>query len=229
MKSTVSVSKRRSIRRYKVPGTTVALLTQTSKMPGPSWSIPAHRACPRANGDICKDCYAGKNCYQFATTQHAQEVRFVWTRDCMRTADGRELWVRTLAAAIAGESYFRWFDSGDAFSPASIECIYQVCALLPNTKFWIPSRAWQQPSGPLPVFDPILNTLRKLAALPNVTVRPSALNFGDAAPVVSGLHAGSASEYANAHQCPAPMQDGNCGDCRHCWDAKDSPVSYARH
>ena len=38
-----------------VPGTTVRLLTKTSKMPGPSWSLPAHRACPRANGSICQD------------------------------------------------------------------------------------------------------------------------------------------------------------------------------
>jgi hypothetical protein len=28
-----------------VPGTKVRLLTKTSKMPGPSWSLPAHKAC----------------------------------------------------------------------------------------------------------------------------------------------------------------------------------------
>jgi len=37
--------------------------------------------------------------------------------------------------------------------------------------------------------DPLVNVLRILALLPNVTVRPSAVDFGDYAPVVTGLHA----------------------------------------
>ena len=85
---------------------------------------------------------------------------------------------------------------------------------------------------PLAVFDPLLGVLRKLAALPNVTVRPSALNFGDNAPTVAGLHAGSTAampDIFRAKQCPAPTQNNNCGDCRACWEAKDTPVAYARH
>lgn len=222
-------TKRRSIRKFKVPGTTTALLTQTSKMPGPSWSLPAHRACPRANGSICGDCYASKGCYQFATTRDAQRARFDWTRDAIRTPEGRQSWVSAMVSAIQGESYFRVHDSGDMFNATYADCWYQICVALPMTRFWIPTRAWQQPSGPLPVFDPLLNALRKLAALPNVTVRPSALNFGDAAPIVRGLHAGTTAEFAGCHECPAPQQDGNCGDCRHCWDARDQAVSYTRH
>jgi len=87
-------------------------------------------------------------------------------------------------------------------------------------------------SPPLPVFDPLLNTLRKLATLPNVTVRPSALDFGDAAPMIAGLHAGSTAAMADgsrASQCPAPQQGGNCGDCRTCWDLKETAVSYSKH
>ena len=57
-------------KRYAVvPGTTVRLLTKTTKMPGPSWSMPAHRACPRANGAICDSCYASK-----AARAHALEA-----------------------------------------------------------------------------------------------------------------------------------------------------------
>ena len=220
---------RRSTRRFKVPGRTNALLTQTSKMPGPSWSIPAHRACPRANGTICGDCYASKGCYGFSTTQNAQEARFTWTRDAMRTPEGRGAWTRTMVDSIRGEDYFRVHDSGDMFNVMYAECWYQICLALPETKFWIPTRAWQQPSGPLPVFDPLLNVLRKLATLPNVAVRPSALDFGDAPPVVAGLHAGTTSEYVQCHQCPAPLQNDECGDCRHCWNHKTEPTSYARH
>ena len=115
------------------------------------------------------------------------------------------------------------------FNVAYAECWYAVCSALPGIRFWIPTRAWQQPKSPLPVFDPLLNTLRKLATLPNVTVRPSALNFGDSAPVVDGLHAGSTADCKRARQCPAPQQGGNCGECRVCWDAQDTAVSYSKH
>src|ERR1051325_9581192 len=98
-----------------VPGTRVRLLTETSKMPGPSWSLPAHQACPRANGSICDSCYASKGCYRFRDTRHAQAVRFRWTVESMRTATGRENWIRVMLAAIreAKCRCFRVHDSGD--------------------------------------------------------------------------------------------------------------------
>jgi Gene product 88 len=216
--------KTHGIRKYKVPA--------TSKMPGPSWSLPAHRACPRANGTICDSCYAERGCYQYRSTVNAQDVRFNWTRECMRTPEGRETWISTMVDAISGQEYFRVHNSGDMYSPAYAECWYQICQRLPDTRFWIPTRAWQQPSGPLSLFDPLLHVLRKLALLPNVSVRPSALSFGDHAPSVPGLHAGTTASQPDvfrAAQCPAPLQDGHCGDCRTCWDVKDLPVSYSKH
>jgi hypothetical protein len=221
-------------RPASVPGTTVRLLTQTSKMPGPSWSLPAHKACPRANGTICDSCYASKGCYRYSSTQNAQNARFAWTVESMRTASGREQWTAAIVDGIrkSGCAYFRVHDSGDMFNVAYAECWLAVCLAMPGIRFWIPTRSWQKPKSPLPVFDPLLNTLRKLATLQNVTVRPSALDFGDGAPVIAGLHAGSTAAMPDglrAHQCPAPEQGGNCGDCRTCWDAKNTPVSYCRH
>src|SRR5581483_11597448 len=83
-----------------VPGTTVRLLTKTSKMPGPSWSLPAHRACPRANGTICDSCYASKGCYRYSSTQNAQNARFAWTVEAMRTPHGRAEWIAEMVAGI---------------------------------------------------------------------------------------------------------------------------------
>jgi hypothetical protein len=212
----------------------VRLLTQTTKMPGPSWSLPAHRACPRANGTICDSCYAAKGCYRYSSTQNAQNARFIWTAKSMRSLAGRKRWIAAMVDGIrtSGCEYFRVHDSGDLFNVSYAECWYAVCQALPWVRFWIPTRSWQQPESPLPVLDPLLSTLRKLAALPNVAVRPSALNFGDAAPVIAGLHAGSTAamnDGSRARQCPAPEQGGNCGTCRTCWDSKDIPVSYRKH
>jgi len=217
-----------------VPGTTIRLLTKTSKMPGPSWSLPAHKACPRSNETICVACYASKGCYRYSTTRNAQQARFRWTVESMRTPAGRSDWVECMVGAITktGCEYFRVHDSGDMFNVAYAQTWLEVCQALPAVKFWFPTRAWQQPTGALPVFDPLLSTLHKLAQLPNVTVRPSALNFGDYAPVVAGLHAGSTAALADissARQCPAYAQGGQCGDCRACWDEKDTPISYCKH
>src|SRR6516165_7357848 len=138
-----------SARAVKVPGSTVALLTLTSKMPGPSWSLPAHRACPRANGTICNSCYAGKGCYQYPSTRNAQNARFRWTVESMRTVEGFLGWVDTMAAAIqeTGCEYFRVHDSGDMFNAQYAAAWLEVCIRLPRVKFWIPTRAWQSPSG----------------------------------------------------------------------------------
>jgi hypothetical protein len=112
-------------RRYPVvPGFTCRLLTLTSKMPGPSWSLPAGLACPRANGTIChgdashKKCYAKGGCYKWSGPRAAQLARFKWTVDSMKTDLGRELWVDVMVSAIrrSKAKYFRVHDSGDLFS-----------------------------------------------------------------------------------------------------------------
>jgi hypothetical protein len=199
-------------------------------MPGKSFGLPAHRACPREAGDICKSCYASKGCYCWKGPKAAQYARFEWTRDCMKSEEGMWQWVSVMTAAIVGDEYFRIHDSGDFFNPRYARAWFEVAKALPGTKFWAPTRAWQGgKSGLLPVYDPLLETLRKLAALPNVTVRPSALNFGDSAPVVAGLSAGSTADCAAAFQCPSAQYDNTCGPCRHCWDEPSADVSYRKH
>src|SRR3954466_6821133 len=92
-----------------VPNSSVRLLTQTSKMPGPSWSLPAHKACPRANGTICDSCYASKGCYRYSAVRHAQNARFEWTVESMRATAGREQWIAHMVDGIrqSGCTYFR--------------------------------------------------------------------------------------------------------------------------
>jgi len=201
-------------------------------MPGKSFSIPAHKSCPREWGDICANCYAGKGCYKWRSTQAAQMARFRWVVECMRTEAGRAAFVAYMIQAIGRlkSEYFRIHDSGDFFNVHYAACWLEICKALPQKKFWAPTRAWQQQGGALVIFDPLLNMLRQLASLPNVTVRPSALNFGDAAPVVAGLHAGSSAEFAAApFECPARWQKNQCGPCRHCWESKTETVNYPQH
>lgn len=218
-----------------VPGTRIGLLSNPDKMPGSSFGLPAHKACPRAWGSICDDCYASKGCYRWANSERAQAARFAWTVECMRTDAGMQLWISVMIQAIFRQTYFRIHDSGDFFNVRYVRAWIAVCKALPATKFWAPTRAWQTQGNAcdlLPVLDPMLAALRELASLPNVTVRPSALNFGDLPPVVAGLAAGSTADCsaAEVYQCPAKAKyDGHCGPCRVCWDSPEVSVNYPKH
>jgi hypothetical protein len=139
----------------------------------------------------------------------------------MRTPEGVDQFVNTLVATIdsTGHRWMRVHDSGDLFSPTYTRAWFRICDALSWVRFWFPTRSWQAPW--------VLEIVR-LASLPNVTVRPSAIHFDDAPPIVEGLHAGT-TVTAEAFTCIAPRQGGMCGDCRRCWVAKTTPVSYHAH
>jgi len=182
------------------------------------------------------------------STEAAQAARFAWTREMMKTDEGLEQWVAYMVAAIRRatarqtEKLFRIHDSGDFFSPRYARAWRMVCGQLPEVDFWAPFRGWQLPTGsavdnlkPFRVLDEsdlLLAELLAMAALPNVTLRPSALNFGEPAPEIPGFHAGSAA--SNSHldghyECPAQSQGNNCGSCRVCWHSKSTRVRYHEH
>lgn len=219
-------------RKAKING--VQVLTCTSKMPGPSFSLPAGKACPNSHGSICGNCYAKKGCYAYPTVDNAQTVRYAWVRECMKSETGRAEFVQTMVMAIelSGTKYFRGHDSGDFFNVAYVEAWVEVAKALPKVKFWFPTREYQAKGTAkslFPVLNPRMDAIRRLASLGNVTVRPSALEIGDSAPVVEGLHAGSAVGNSDAFQCPAYRQNGECKSCRTCWNSKDVAVSYPLH
>jgi hypothetical protein len=204
-----------------------ALLTNTSKMPCPSWGLPAGKACPGAKygeGSICGSCYAAKGNYGVPTVQWALSERFRWTLACMRTEAGRDAFVAYMSAAIdrIGLPYFRVHDSGDLFSPAYARCWARIARNLSHIRFWFPTRSYRIPN--------LLPAIQELAGLPNVTVRPSALMLDSEAPVIDGLAAGSGATYSKDDAtCPAYTQEGKCLDCRSCWDRPDRPVLYPLH
>lgn len=114
-----------------------ALLTNPSKMPGMSWSLPAGNVqmgvaegtCPGAvpgEGSTCFGCYAnpesvklsksgkpmrrGGN-YDRFSVRRAQSARRAWTLDCLSTKEGRDTWVAVMTAAVTWGS--RTYQSED--------------------------------------------------------------------------------------------------------------------
>jgi hypothetical protein len=222
-------------KRY-VPGTTVSLLSDASKMPSLSWSMPAGESCPWAlygENTICGDCYAQKGRYMMPNVANAQSVRFEWARRCMRTPAGVDEFVSTLTYAIdeVRNTYFRGHDAGDFFSPAYVRAWARICANLPMVTFWFPTRTWRVLSMKT-LSDATRNAwalaLSELASLPNVRLRPSALFFNAPAPRIPGMAAGTTAR-DEGFNCPAATQGNICGTCRVCFDEPTTEVSYHRH
>lgn len=219
------------VRSY-VPGTHTTLLGEPSKMPCFTFSIPAMLSCPAKVTEpsddgrkaICAGCYANKKRYKMPIVQNAQHIRWDWVRECMRTPEGRDEFVRVMTQAIADQhnNYFRIHDSGDFFTPEYIRCWTRIARNLPDIKFWAPTRTWRFLERPA-----WRDALLELASLPNMAVRPSALHFGDAPPVIEGLAAGTTAA-KDDWNCPAPLQENACGPCRACWE-KEIPRTYRAH
>jgi hypothetical protein len=123
------------------------------------------------------------------------------------------------AIDATGHLYMRVHDSGDLFSAAYTRAWIRICSALCWVRFWFPTRSWRAPW---------FEVIKELAALPNVTVRPSAIHFDDEPPRIDGLAAGTTVK-SFGYSCPAPRQNNACGECRRCWVAKSWPISYHAH
>lgn len=219
-------------------------LTATSSMPCASWSLPAGRSCPGSKlsvaklgeSAVCFSCYAMKGFYRMGNVKTVQQQRMSWVQESLMNDGGSEF-VAVLISLVSqdvaqrGEPIFRVHDSGDLFSVPYIRAWERVCAELPDVMFWFPTRSHILPN--------LLPAIQALAALPNVTVRPSALALDEPAPIVPGLSAGTTvvrslpvlDTLPDVRLCPkTDPTDGrsSCGDCRTCWEGS-LPVAYLQH
>jgi hypothetical protein len=199
-------------------------LTQTSKMPCKSYSLPTE-ACQtgykmaQIEGSICASCYADRGFYSMyaKTIKPAQFARLDALND--------PAWVDGMTALIGRDAFFRWHDSGDLQGLWHLEKIAQVACMTPATRHWLPTREYAI----------VKQYIDKHGALPeNLIVRLSAM-YPDRPVVIPKSLQGVANVTAsNVHtttpigqRCVAPDQAGACGDCRACWT--DTVISYELH
>jgi len=123
--------------------TIVGGLSETSKMPTMSISLPA-TLCKTGSklrkvpGSVCSKCYACKGAYSWGNVQAALETR--------HKALGNPAWIDAMTVLmkskkrIKSSGLFRWHDSGDLQSMEHLESIIQVCKATPEVKHWIPTK-----------------------------------------------------------------------------------------
>jgi len=199
-------------------------LTQTSKMPCKSYSLPTE-ACQtgfkmaQIAGSVCASCYADKGFYSMYqnTIKPAQFARLDSLND--------PAWVDAMVSLIGSDPYFRWHDSGDIQGLEHFEKIVEVANLTPKTKHWLPTRE----------YSIIKAFIAKGKTIPkNLIVRLSGMYPDKPVQVPSSLQGIKGITTSNVHTskpigkaCKAPSQSGECRECRECWT--DKPISYLMH
>src|SRR4051794_34496414 len=102
----------RAVARHRLAEAVTGGLSFTTKLPCPSWGIPATRCrigsvLAQQGGTVCNRCYALKNRYRFDSVQKKLEERY---RGLFQ-----KQWTPAMIFLIRYfcDRYFRWFDSGD--------------------------------------------------------------------------------------------------------------------
>jgi hypothetical protein len=186
-------------------------LSAPSKMPGPSYNLPAQGCITGAKlvkipGSVCSGCYALKGRYNFSNVRLALARRL--------ESLPHPQWVLAMTVLIKGEEVFRWHDSGDLQSSWHLKRIFEVCNATPETSHWLPTREAK--------FLP-LNT----DSIPkNLLIRMSS-HMIDQKPVKFWPWTSTVS--TGSFTCPASKQGNECKSCRNCWNREVANVSYPKH
>jgi len=187
-------------------------LSKPSKMPGPSYNLPA-TACrtgaklAKVPGSVCSGCYALKGRYRFPNVQKALNRRL--------NSLNHPQWIEAMVVLITGEPVMRWHDSGDLQGPDHVKKIFEVCNQTPATRHWLPTREAQ-----------FLKFLDPKVIPKNLIIRMSSHKINQP-PVKSWPWTSTVS--TTMKTCPALDQGNSCGACRACWDRKISNVTYPKH
>lgn len=198
-------------------------ISVTSKLDGVrSWSLEALETCPgsiAAPGqlvDACAGCYATTGNYRFANVKAPRAHN---KKDWQRLS-----WSDDMVNELSKDEYFRWFDSGDMYTLALAEKIFEVMKRTPWVKHWLPTRMHKFPKFRL--------VLAEMQALKNVSVRFSSDSIlGE---YTKGLHGSviiptPADAKRGMKLCGAYDNNGQCGDCRDCYDKRVKVIAYPAH
>lgn len=203
-------------------------LSKTSKMPCPSFALPAGDKCLTGRrliaveGSVCKSCYARKGPSVFPNSLSVRMENWRITTAALRHKSKRKQWIETLTSLIqaSGTAWFRWHDSGDLLSAQHLRMICEVAERTPQVQHWLPTREYN--------FVALLTKVRDLPN--NLTVRLSAHMVGHT--LTHRMPTSSVGAQVG-FQCPATYRkditDGACGDCRACWSASVPNIDYKKH
>lgn len=196
-------------------------LSSPSKMPSYGWSVSAKRCKVGSKlrsvvNSVCAKCYALKGNYMFPAIQACLERRYA--------AIQRKPFVPAMVYLLKclDVKHFRWYDSGDIDSPATLLKIVDIARQLPDVRFWLPTKEY----GVIQAYVKAGHVIPS-----NLCVRLSAYMIDESGPIMLARRLGvTISEVRHeGYSCPSSKQGNKCLTCRACWDTGTFNVSYRRH
>lgn len=229
-------------------------LSNPSKMPTLSYSTPAERCglgslLRKVEGSTCFDCYARKGCYSFRSTVDAMARRYEVIQGALESPIARAETIEAFCTLLADRlrrtektiartgkpsaddgRYFRWHDSGDLISTDHLHMICTIAENSPRVTFWLPTRetgivhAYLDAGGVIPPNLIVRLSVPMIDRIPEGKLL-SAMKRAENV-VASGVHTG---ELSHGESCSAYTREGNCADCRRCWETDAEFISYPKH
>lgn len=196
-------------------------LSKNSKMPSWTFAIPAREACPRGGqlakieGTVCYGCYAAKGLDAMPIAQTAKARRWAVLEIVIAHEELAKLYVEAYQVALKGEKYFRWHSAGDIYSAEYAALMAEVIKTTPDTMHWIPTRQANRASA--------------FQGLSNCVLRVSDDMVDQTKNKFHGLTSGVHTVETRGIECQAYNNNGECGDCRQCWNSDVQHISYKLH
>ena len=200
-------------------------LSNTDKMPSKSFNLSASHCTTGSKlvnvpGSTCFGCYALKGNYR--RYKHIDKMK-------PKTAKiFSKKWVEAMTWLIINQDnkkdreFFRWHDSGDVQNMEHLIKIVQVCKNTPDVSHWLPTREYKL----------VKNYLKTFGDFPeNLTVRISAHMLDSNPPNIENLPTSTVNKTKKAIglECGSYKNEGQCLDCRLCWDKNVKNISYKWH
>jgi len=196
------------------------LLTQTTKMPCKSWSLPSLVTCPTGKMlainplSVCHCCYAHSGFYNMPVVRRAQARR-------LEFASSKEF-VSVMVKELTGtkEGIFRWHDSGDLFSKEYTRKVFDVILATPQILHRLPTRE--------------VAFIKEILPIPENAIVQISGDYLDQLPpsVPEGCTASmvfTTTPPKGVYICPATTIRNKCLECRACWDRNIKCVGYKKH
>jgi len=194
--------------------------TVTSKMPTISYSISAKDCITgsklrKIKNSVCSDCYALKGNYvRYAKNiEKAQNKRLkaIFSKDWTNAM----IYIMNHQKQVIKSGLFRWHDSGDLQSMAHLQKIVDIAKSTPNIKHWLPTKESN-------IIKNFKGDIPK-----NLIIRLSGSFINGKAPLYKNTSTVTTDK--DKATCRSFENNGQCKDCRKCWDSSIQNISYLNH
>ena len=194
--------------------------TVTSKMPTISYSISA-KDCKtgsklrKIKNSVCSDCYALKGNYiRYAKNiEKAQNKRLkaIFSKDWTNAM----IYIMNHQKQVIKSGLFRWHDSGDLQSMEHLQKIVDIAKSTPNIKHWLPTKESN-------IIKNFKGDIPK-----NLIIRLSGSFIDGKAPIFKNTSTVTTDK--DKATCRSFENNGQCKECRKCWDSSIQNISYLNH